>query len=84
VPFGLELSATYRQTFQHLKPGGYIEIADAEPAADAIHVPNAPENSYGSIFFIAAMRSAADGDHLHPQPLTSVGFEEVRTSEMIV
>jgi SAM-dependent methyltransferase len=50
-------SAIYRQAFQHLKPGGYIEIADADPAADAIHVPNAPKDSYGSIF-VAAMRSA--------------------------
>lgn len=52
-----------------LKPGGYIEITDADPAADAIHVLNAPKNMYGSIF-VAAMWSAADdagysrdGDH---------------------
>ena len=83
-------SAIYRQAFQHLKPGGYIEVADADPAADAIHVPNAPKDSYGSIF-VAAMRSAADdvgyprdGDHLRTRALTAVGFEEVRQSEMTV
>jgi SAM-dependent methyltransferase len=83
-------SSVYRRAFQHLKPGGYIEIADADPAADAIHVPNAPKDSYGSIL-IAAMRSAADvagyprdGDHLRPRALTAVGFEDVRTSEMTV
>ncbi|KAN0072430.1 S-adenosyl-L-methionine-dependent methyltransferase [Elaphomyces granulatus] len=83
-------SSVYRRAFRHLKPGGYIEIADADPAADAIYVPNAPKNSYCSIL-IATMRSAADvagyprdGGHLRPRALTAVGFEDVRTSEMTV
>jgi SAM-dependent methyltransferase len=83
-------SSVYRRAFQHLKPGGYIEISDADPAADAIHVPNAPKDSFCSIL-IAAMRSAADvagyprdGGHLRPRALTAVGFEDVRTSEMTV
>lgn len=29
-------SRIYQQAFTHLKPGGYIEVADADPAADTI------------------------------------------------
>ena len=50
------LSELYQQASQQLKPGGDIKIAGANLATDAIYVPNAPKDSYGSIF--VAMQSA--------------------------
>ena len=50
------LSGLYQQASQHLKPGGDIEIAGANLATDAIYIPNAPKDSYGSIF--VAIQSA--------------------------
>ncbi|ODM22244.1 hypothetical protein SI65_03090 [Aspergillus cristatus] len=50
--------AMYRQAFEHLNPGGYIEIADTDPAGDSVTFPNS-ESSYFYIYTVA-MRSAAE------------------------
>jgi hypothetical protein len=63
------LLGLYQQASQHLKPGGDIEIAGADLAADAIYVPNAPKDSYGSIF--VAMQSADDDAEYPRQSKTS-------------
>ncbi|KAL5051217.1 hypothetical protein BDW71DRAFT_194268 [Aspergillus fruticulosus] len=81
--------AIYRQAFRHLIPGGYIEISDADPAADIVSIPN-PEDSYLSIF-TSAMRSAAktagyprDLCHLLPNVLTTAGFVDVHVIERTI
>lgn len=79
-------TAIYRQAFEHLSPGGYIEVADTDPAAgDTVQLPNniQSKNSYFYIY-TSAMRSAAEVagyprglDHLHPDMLTAAGFVDV-------
>ncbi|KAL4883082.1 S-adenosyl-L-methionine-dependent methyltransferase [Aspergillus karnatakaensis] len=79
-------SSIYQQAFRHLTPGGYIEISDADLAADSVSIPGLGD-SYLSIF-AAAMRSAADAAghprdlrHLLPSTLTEAGFVDVRVLE---
>jgi hypothetical protein len=82
-------NAVYRQAFQHLKAGGYIEVAESDPAADNVKLPG-NANSYFSIL-AAAMRNTAeaagfprDRDHMRPSALTSVGFVDVRVHDITV
>ncbi|KAJ9266690.1 hypothetical protein DTO212C5_6226 [Paecilomyces variotii] len=81
--------SVYRQAFNHLKPGGYIEVIDADTAAGVINFPDI-RNSYFSIL-VAAMQSAAERtgfprnqDHLRPNLLTSIGFTAVRSTEITI
>lgn len=76
----------YQQAFKNLKPGGYIEVSDTDPAANTINVPNS-ESSYLSIY-ASAMQSAAevagyprDLSHLRPTMLSAAGFVDVRVFE---
>lgn len=91
--------AIYNQSFAHLKPGGYIEVADADPAADTITVPyddsdsdpdSDPDSSYIRIY-ASALRSAADRagyprnlDHLRTESLAAAGFVDVRVLERTI
>lgn len=82
-------SAIYRQAFEHLNPGGYIEVADTDPAGESVVFPN-PESSYFHIY-TSAMRSAAEAlgyprdlSHLKPSMLSAVGFVDVRVFERTV
>ncbi|KAL4917942.1 S-adenosyl-L-methionine-dependent methyltransferase [Aspergillus aurantiobrunneus] len=82
-------SSIYKQAFRHLAPGGYIEITDADPAADSVTFPDSG-NSYLSIF-ASAMRSAAESTghprdlrHLLPTVLTAAGFVDVRVLERTI
>ncbi|KAF9884270.1 hypothetical protein FE257_001945 [Aspergillus nanangensis] len=79
----------YQQAFKHLAPGGYIEIADEDPAADTVSFPNS-EDSYLRIY-ASAMRSAADEsgyardlNHLHPKVLSAAGFVDIRVLERTI
>lgn len=79
-------SYIYQQAFKNLNPGGYIEVSDADPAADTLTLPNS-NNSYLSIY-ASAMRSAAetagyprDLGHLRPAMLSAAGFVDVRVLE---
>ena len=79
-------SHIYNQAFKHLKPGGYIEVSDADPAGDTVEVDNS-DNSYLSIY-TSAMRSAADAagyprdlSHLRRTLLSDSGFVDIRTYE---
>lgn len=79
-------SSIYEQAFQHLSPGGYIQVSDADPAADTVSLANS-KNSYLSIY-ASAMRSAAeragyprDLGHLHPSMLHAAGFVDIRVLE---
>ena len=79
-------SYIYAQAFKHLNPGGYIEVSDADPAADTVTLPNS-ENSYLSIY-TSAMRSAAetagyprDLSHLRPAMLSAAGFVDIQVLE---
>lgn len=81
--------AMYRQAFEHLNPGGYIEIADSDPAGDSVTFPNS-ESSYFHIY-TGAMRSAAEAlryprdlSHLKPNMLSAAGFVDVRVFERTV
>ncbi|KAJ5081360.1 hypothetical protein NUU61_009624 [Penicillium alfredii] len=81
--------AIYRQAFTHLKPGGYLEVADADPAGDTMTNPDADE-SYIRIF-AAAMRSAAESAgyprdllHLQTSALSAAGFVDVRVLERFI
>ncbi|KAL4952520.1 S-adenosyl-L-methionine-dependent methyltransferase [Aspergillus filifer] len=83
-------SAFYKQAFRHLAPGGYIEISDADPAADSVCNPDDPGDSYLAIYS-AAMRSAAEAaghprdlSHLLPTVLAAAGFVDVSVVEHTV
>lgn len=82
-------SYIYKQAFRHLIPGGYIEISDADPAADTVSLPNSGD-SYLNIY-TSAMRSAAEAAghprdlrHLLPADLTAVGFVDIRVLERTI
>ncbi|KAL4868509.1 hypothetical protein BDV12DRAFT_101899 [Aspergillus spectabilis] len=82
-------SSLYQQAFRHLAPGGYIEISDADPAADSVSFPESGD-SYLTIF-ASAMRSAAEATghprdlrHLLPNVLTAAGFVDVRVLERMI
>ncbi|KAL4787797.1 S-adenosyl-L-methionine-dependent methyltransferase [Aspergillus varians] len=79
-------ASIYTQAFHHLAPGGYIEISDADPAADSVSFPDSGD-SYLSIY-ASAMRSAAEATghprdlhHLLPGALTAAGFIDIRVLE---
>lgn len=80
----------YLQAFKHLKPGGYIEVTEFDIAGDRLRTPNAPPNSYLSIY-MSAIRSAAEAagyprnmEHLRPSALSAVGFEGIQTHDIDV
>ena len=83
-------TAIYCQAFEHLSPGGYIEVADTDPAAaNTVQLPNSAQ-SRNAYFYIytAAMRSAAEAtgyprglDHIHSDMLAAAGFVDVRVFE---
>ncbi|KAL3481848.1 S-adenosyl-L-methionine-dependent methyltransferase [Aspergillus californicus] len=82
-------SSIYKQAFRHLAPGGYIEITDADPAADSVTFPDSSD-SYLAIF-ASAMRSAAEAmghprdlRHLLPSTLIAAGFIDVRVLERTI
>ncbi|EEA24528.1 conserved hypothetical protein [Talaromyces marneffei ATCC 18224] len=80
----------YEQAFKHLKPGGYIEVIDSDPAADIVTFANPNPDSYHNIY-VSAMRTAADSlgyprgrEHLDCSLLTSIGFVDVKVQDMTV
>ncbi|CEJ54792.1 hypothetical protein PMG11_01085 [Penicillium brasilianum] len=89
-------NAIYAQAFTHCKPGGYIEIADADPAADTIAF--SPLNRPGSEAevpalhkYTAALRAAAEAAgyprdlaHLNTDALAASGFVDVRVLERTI
>jgi hypothetical protein len=82
-------SAVYQQAFKHVKAGGYIEVAESDPAADIMKLPKGA-NSYFNIL-VSAMQNTAEAsgflrgrDHLRPSALTSVGFVDVRIYDITV
>ena len=77
----------YTQALTHLKPGGYIEVADVDPAGDTITMPSDLETSHLSTY-AAALRTAAaeigyprDLKHLATNALSEAGFVDVRVQE---
>ncbi|WEW56481.1 hypothetical protein PRK78_001926 [Emydomyces testavorans] len=75
----------YQQAFDHLKPGGAIQITDGNLSSTS-----SPPNSYLNIF-ISALHSAAEVagyipgfEHLRPSALAAAGFEDIRTREIEV
>ncbi|OJJ48805.1 hypothetical protein ASPZODRAFT_129117 [Penicilliopsis zonata CBS 506.65] len=79
-------SRIYEQGLTHLKPGGYIEITDMDPAGDTVTFPNA-NDSYLHIY-TAAMQAAAreagtprDLRHLRASALRAAGFVDVQIVE---
>ncbi|KAJ5584049.1 uncharacterized protein N7459_003849 [Penicillium hispanicum] len=80
----------YTQAFTHLKPGGYIEVSDVDPAADTISSPAADASSYLRIY-AEALRAAAqetgyprDLHHLRPSALIDAGFTDVSVLERTI
>ncbi|KAI9877266.1 MAG: hypothetical protein M1830_004375 [Pleopsidium flavum] len=72
----------YMEAYKHLKPGGYLEIAEFED----IQMPKSSPNSYVSIF-AAAVQAAAEKagtpvgtGHLKRSLLEGAGFRNVRTT----
>ncbi|KAJ5179591.1 hypothetical protein N7492_002801 [Penicillium capsulatum] len=85
----------YHQAFTHLKPGAYLEVADADLAADTISLPcNDPESesqpssltTYTSALRAAAAQTGAPRDllHLREEALTAAGFVDVRVLERTI
>lgn len=88
--------AIYAQAFAHCKPGGYIEVADADPAADTIAIsplqPCGNETQIPALrTYTAALRAAAkaagyprDLAHLNTDALAAAGFVDVRVLERAI
>lgn len=80
----------YHQALTHLKPGGYIEVADADPAADTVSFRQAEPSSslrvYASALRAAAAESGYPRDlhHLRTDALTAAGFVDVRVLERTI
>lgn len=79
--------AIYTQALAHLKPGGYIEVADADPAGDTITT----EEPSHLRTYAAALRAAADETgyprdlkHLRTDSLSEAGFVDVRVQERTI
>lgn len=86
--------AVYRQALTHLKPGGYIEVADTDPAGDTITIEekDSGSSSDGSTphlhTYSSALRAAGhesgyprDLHHLSKEVLTEAGFDDVSIVE---
>ncbi|KAJ6171682.1 hypothetical protein N7470_000749 [Penicillium chermesinum] len=76
----------YQQAYTHLKPGGYIEVADADPAGDTVLA--SPETAPHLCAYAAALRQAGDNcghprhlGHLRTEVLAEAGFEAIRAVE---
>ncbi|KAJ6127528.1 hypothetical protein N7523_003140 [Penicillium sp. IBT 18751x] len=76
----------YTQALTHLKPGGYIEVADVDPAGDTISLPSNSDTHLRT--YAAALRAAADESgyprdlkHLATNALSEAGFVDVRVQE---
>lgn len=88
--------AIYTQAFAHCKPGGYIEVADADPAADTIAFSplKRPGNEaeipalrkYTSALLDAAKAAGYPRDlaHLNTDALAAAGFVDVRVLERTI
>lgn len=79
-------SAIYAQAYTHLKPGGHLEVADADPAADTISFPHSESSSLR--IYAQALRAAADEagyprdlQHLRESAFSEAGFVDVRVLE---
>ncbi|PWY85692.1 S-adenosyl-L-methionine-dependent methyltransferase [Aspergillus sclerotioniger CBS 115572] len=75
----------YQQAFRHLVPGGYLEVADTDFAAET--TTSLPTNSYLRLFF-SVLSSAAesagclrDMTHLQPNLLSAHGFVDIHVHE---
>lgn len=78
--------AIYAQAYAHLKPGGHLEVADADPAADTISFPHSESSSLR--IYAQALRAAADEagyprdlQHLRESAFSEAGFVDVRVLE---
>jgi SAM-dependent methyltransferase len=78
----------YTQALTHLKPGGYIEVADVDPAGDTISIPDSDVGTSHLRTYAAALRAAADEvgyprdlKHLDTTALADAGFVDVRVQE---
>ena len=76
----------YQQAYAHLKPGGYIEVADADPAGDTVFA--SPETSPHLFAYAAALRQTGDDSgyprdlqHLRTEALAAAGFEGIQAIE---
>ncbi|EGD87966.2 hypothetical protein H113_04476 [Trichophyton rubrum MR1459] len=74
----------YQQAYQHLAPGGFIQVADSALLTGDITLPNAPPNSYLSIY-LGALGSAAEMagyprsfNHLRSAAFEAAGFTDIR------
>lgn len=88
-------NAIYNQAIAHLKPGGYIEVADADPAGDTISSPEAESESESESshlrIYARALRAAAaeagyprDLGHLREEAFSAAGFVDVRVLERTI
>ncbi|KAJ5888927.1 hypothetical protein N7495_008968 [Penicillium taxi] len=83
-------SAIYKEAFAHLKPGGYIQIADADPAADIISYTDIKTDSYLHVYaqnLLSAANEAGyprDQNHLETDTLAEAGFVDIKVTERTV
>ncbi|EFE34038.1 uncharacterized protein ARB_06989 [Trichophyton benhamiae CBS 112371] len=77
-------SLFYQQAYQHLAPGGFIQVADSALLTGDITLPNSPPNSYLSIY-LGALGSAAEMagyprsfNHLRSAAFEAAGFTDIR------
>ncbi|KAJ5364741.1 uncharacterized protein N7496_010454 [Penicillium cataractarum] len=89
-------AAIYAQAFTHCKPGGYIEVADTDPAADTIAFsplkrPGSEAEIPALRKYTSALRAAAEAAgyprdlaHLNTDALAAAGFVDVRVIERTI
>ncbi|KAJ5095104.1 hypothetical protein N7532_007395 [Penicillium argentinense] len=88
----LDWGRIYRQAFAHLKPGGYIEVADSDPAGETIsfgentHSENSCLKEYTSTLREIAKEAGypRDLEHLQTSALSAAGFVDVRVLERTI
>lgn len=75
----------FRQAFEHLKPGGIIQLIDGDLSTISF-----PPNSYFNIY-VSALRAAGEAagylsgfGHLRPSALAAAGFEDINTYDIEV
>ncbi|KAJ5641532.1 hypothetical protein N7490_005532 [Penicillium lividum] len=75
----------YQQAFTHLKPGGYIEIADTDPAGDTVTTEG---NTPNLQIYASALRTIGEASgyprdlhHLRREALLAAGFDDINVLE---
>jgi SAM-dependent methyltransferase len=89
VPFhAKEVQAVFRRCYEHLKPGGYVEIQDMLPPIRTDEPAGAPEHSSKVLEWARLRKGASSKLGIEsitgrlPEVLSAAGFEDVQTLDL--